>query len=79
MFIPDFFCIFATENLIKLKNMTVIIPSTERCVNCFTTVQFESSDVQVADYADYHEEYGSTSVYYHYIVCPYCGNEIRLD
>lgn len=56
-----------------------VIPSAERCSECFTTVQFEPSDVQVADYYDYHEEYGSTSIYYHYIVCPYCGNEIRLD
>lgn len=56
-----------------------IIPSVERCSECFTTVQFESSDVQVADYYDYHNEYDSTSIYYHYIVCPYCGNEIRVD
>lgn len=56
-----------------------VIPSVERCSECFTTVQFESSDVQVADYDNYHDEYGRMSIYYHYIVCPCCGNEIRLD
>ena len=55
-----------------------VIPSVERCSECFTTVQFESSDVQVADYVDYRDEYGSMSIYYHYIVCPCCGNEIRI-
>lgn len=56
-----------------------VIPSVERCSECFTTVQFELSDVQLVDYTDYHDEYGSMCTYYHYIVCPECGNEIRLD
>ena len=48
----------------------IVIPSVERCSECFTTVQFELSDVQVADYADYHDEYGSMGIYYHYIAMP---------
>lgn len=46
-----------------------VIPSVERCSECFTTVQFESSDVQqVANYDNYH-----------YITCPCCGAVIKLD
>ena len=55
-----------------------VIPSVERCSECFTTVQFESSDVQVVDCVDYRDVYGSMSIFYHYIVCPECGNEIRI-
>lgn len=56
-----------------------IIPSTERCAECFTTVQFEPRDVLTMDYDDYRDEYNSMKIYYHYIMCPCCGNEIRLD
>lgn len=56
-----------------------VIPSVERCSECFTTVQFEPSDVEVEDCNDYRNEYDSISIYYHYIVCPCCGAIIRLD
>ncbi len=52
-----------------------VIPSVERCSECFTTVQFESSDVRTMDYYNYNNEH----VCFHYITCPCCGNEIRID
>ena len=53
-----------------------VIPSVVRCSECFTTVQFESSDVRTMDYyGDYYDDH----VYYHYITCPCCGAIIRLD
>lgn len=53
----------------------VVIPSTERCRNCFTTVQFEANDVkEVHEYDD-----DDILMYYHYITCPCCGAEICVD
>jgi len=53
-----------------------VIPSVERCSECFTTVQFESNDVLTMDYyGGYYDEH----VYFHYITCPCCGATIRLD
>lgn len=53
----------------------VVIPSSERCRNCFTTVQFEANDVR--EVRDYDDE--GNLIYYHYIECPCCGGEIYID
>lgn len=52
----------------------VVIPSIERCRNCFTTVQFEANDVR--EVHDYDED---NLIYYHYIECPCCDREICVD
>lgn len=52
-----------------------VIPSVERCSECFTTVQFESSDVLIMDYYNYNDDH----VHFHYITCPCCGATISLD
>lgn len=51
-----------------------IIPSTIQCPYCFTTVEYEASDVQRIDY------YVDSNNHYHnaHIECPHCGEEIIL-
>ena len=51
-----------------------IISSTERCSSCYTTVEFEATDVIVTDYYE-----DDVHIREDYIICPHCGDRIILD
>lgn len=51
-----------------------IIPSTERCPFCYTTAEFEATDVMITDYYE-----DDVRVREDYIICPHCGDRIILE
>lgn len=51
-----------------------IIPSNERCPECYTTIEFEAADVvRTTYYVD------TGQVTEDFIHCPYCGYHIILN
>lgn len=52
-----------------------VIPTTERCSSCYSTVEFEYTDVVQTNYYDDEGKY----ICEKYIECPICGNRIIVD